>query len=98
MMTAFNPDTYTYTGELSNPHVIPEAKKLYAYLREIFGKKCLTGQMESTWMGSAEYEMDYILTHTGKLPAIRGLDFMHNDFQGVTDRAIDWWKRVYWNS
>ena len=91
-MTADN-HAYVYTGELSNPHAIPEAKKLYAYLREIFGKKCLTGQMESIWMGSVEYEMDYILKHTGKLPAIRGLDFMRNDFEGVADRAIDWWKR-----
>ncbi len=84
---------HTYTGEMSNPNASPEAKAVYAYIREIWGKGCLTGQMESTWMGSPDYEMNYIEKHTGKLPAIRGLDFMHNDFQGVTDRAIDWWQK-----
>lgn len=83
---------YQYTGELSNENAIPNAKKLYAYLREMDGKVCLTGQMESTWMGSPDYEMDYIKEHTGKLPAIRGLDFMHNDFDGVVKRAREWWE------
>lgn len=84
---------HTYTGELSNPNAIDSAKAVYAYLQEISGKYCLTGQMESTWMGSPDYEMNYIEKHTGKLPAIRGLDFMHNDFQGVVNRAIAWWEK-----
>lgn len=84
---------HTYTGELSNPNAIENAKALYAYLQEINGKQCLTGQMESTWMGSPDYEVNYIEKHTGKLPALRGLDFMHNDFSGVTKRAIAWWEK-----
>ncbi len=83
---------HTYTGELSNPNAIENAKTLYNYLKEVYGTACLTGQMESTWMGSPEYEMDYIKAHTGKLPAIRGLDFMHNDFEGVVQRATQWWE------
>ena len=84
---------HTYTGELSNPNAIENAKKLYEYLKEINGQVCLTGQMESTWMGSPDYEVNFIEKHTGKLPALRGLDFMHNDFNGVTNRAIAWWKK-----
>lgn len=34
--------------------------------------------------------MDYILQTTGRLPAIRGMDYIHNDFAGVNDRAIRW--------
>lgn len=83
---------HTYTGELSNPNAIENAKTLYNYLKEVYGTCCLTGQMESTWMGSPDYEMDYIKEHTGKLPAIRGLDFMHNDFEGVVKRATQWWE------
>ena len=83
---------HTYSGGLSNDNAIENAKALYAYLQEIYGEYCLTGQMESTWMGSPDYEMDYLEEHTGKLPAIRGLDFMHNDFEGVVDRAIEWWE------
>lgn len=84
---------HTYTGELSNPNATESAKVVYAYLKDISGKACLTGQMESTWMGSPDYEVNFIEEHTGKLPAIRGLDFMHNDFQGVTNRAIAWWEK-----
>ena len=84
---------HTYNGELSNENAIENAKALYAYLQEIDGKYCLTGQMESTWMGSPDYEMNYLEENTGKLPAIRGMDFIHNDFQGVVDRAVDWWER-----
>ena len=84
---------HTYDGQLSNENAIPEARAVYAYLQQVHGTACLTGQMESTWMSSPDYEMNFIEKHTGKLPAIRGLDFMHNDFQGVVNRAIAWWNR-----
>ncbi|MBQ7774805.1 MAG: hypothetical protein IJ379_02700 [Lachnospiraceae bacterium] len=83
---------HTYNGELSNENAIENAKIVYDYLQEEYGKVCLTGQMESTWMGSPDYELNYIKDATGKLPAIRGLDFMHNDFEGVTKRAQEWWE------
>ncbi len=84
---------HTYTGKLSNENAIPQAQAVYAYLQETWGKACLTGQMESTWMGSPDYEMNFIEKHTGKLPAIRGLDIMHNDFKGVVKRSIQWWEQ-----
>ena len=82
---------HTYSGKLSNENATAEAAELYSYLRSAYGDCCITGQMESTWMGSPDYEMDYIKGITGKLPAIRGLDFMHNDFNGVAERAEKWW-------
>lgn len=84
---------HTYTGFLSNKYCIPSAVSIYDYIKSVYKNKCLTGQMESTWMGSPEYEMEYVFEKTGKLPAIRGLDFMHNDFEGVVKRATDWWKK-----
>lgn len=84
---------HTYTGNLSNENAIENAVTVYNYLKEVYGTACLTGQMESTWMGSADYELNYISDHTGKLPAIRGLDFMHNDFAGVTKRTQEWWEQ-----
>lgn len=83
---------HTYDGSLSNENAIDNAKKVYEYLKEVYGKVCLTGQMESTWMDSPDYELNYIEQATGKLPAIRGLDFMHNDFEGVAKRAREWWE------
>ena len=84
---------HTYDGELSNENAIPAAQKVYDYLQETWGEYCLTGQMESTWMSSPDYEVNFIEKHTGELPAIRGLDFMHNDFEGVVNRSIAWWNK-----
>ena len=38
-------------------------------------------------------KMNYIKKTSGRLPAIRGLDYINEDFDGVTQRAIDWWKQ-----
>ncbi len=77
-------------ARLSNPNAGTEAVKLYKYICEHMGKDMLSAQQESTWMGSPDYEMDYILETTGKLPAVRGLDFMNDDFDGVVKRAKEW--------
>ena len=69
------------------------AAEIYQYLLDNSGKVMLSGQQESTWMGSADYEMDIIEQATGKLPAIRGLDFMNGDFDGVVERAKEWWAK-----
>ncbi len=84
---------HTYTGELSNEDASENAQILYDYLQETYGNACITGQMESTWMGTPDYEINYIEDKTGKVPAIRGLDFMHNDFLGVANRSIEWWEK-----
>ncbi len=63
---------------------------VYKYLCDNFGKVMLSCQQESTWMGSPDYEMDYIRSVTGKQPAMRGLDFMNNDFDGVVERSKQW--------
>lgn len=80
-------------NKLSNPNADAVTAKVYNYICDNFGKQIMTCQQESTWMGSPEYEMDYILQTTGKLPAMRGLDYMNNDFKGVNERAISWWKK-----
>ncbi len=70
-----------------------QTKKIYEYLCSVEGTGCLSGQQESTWMDSPEYEMDYIFNASGKYPAIRGLDYMNDDFEGVNERAVDWWNK-----
>ncbi len=78
--------------DLSNPNANEATRRVYAYLCSLGGKNTLSAQQESTWMGSADYEMDYILEKTGKLPAIRGLDYMSDDFEGVNRRSLQWWQ------
>ncbi|MBE5811653.1 MAG: mannan endo-1,4-beta-mannosidase A and B [Clostridiales bacterium] len=79
--------------QLTNPNALPVAVRLYEYICSLQGKKCLTGQMESGWCGTFEGEINYLLARTGTMPAIRGLDFINNDFQGCVQRARDWHAR-----
>jgi len=75
-----------------------ETRSLMKYLTGIYGKQILTGQQEiygSGHDGNYEVEFDYLEKTTGKLPAVRGFDFMnYNPLYGwddnTTERAIDW--------
>lgn len=79
--------------KLSNPDASKEAQALYEYISGVYRNKIISGQQESTWMGSDQYEFDYIYKNTGKYPAIRGLDYMNDDFEGVNKRAEEWHKK-----
>ena len=68
-----------------------EAKAVLEYLDAANGLYVLSGQQESTWMSPQDYEFEYLKTNTGKLPAIRGFDYINDDFDGVNERAIKWW-------
>lgn len=87
------PEELGSTYALTNPNASAEAQKLYRYISETYGKGIISGQQESTWMGSEQYEFEYIFDKTGKYPAIRGLDYMNDDFNGVNRRAEEWHKR-----
>lgn len=76
--------------KLSNPNADEKTRRIFDYICENYGTNIITCQQESTWMGSPDYEMDYILDVTGKLPAMRGLDFMNDDFKGVVERSKEW--------
>lgn len=78
---------------LSNPNSNETTVKVYEYIKSLEGSYTLSAQQESTWMGSVDYEMDYIFDATGKYPAMRGLDYMNDDFDGVNERAIEWWNK-----
>lgn len=83
-------EVYKSRYQLSNPNADVNARKLYDYINDNYGKAMITCQQESTWMGSPDYEMDYIFKTTGKYPAMRGLDFMNGDFDGVVQRSKEW--------
>ena len=76
-----------------------EAQSLLAYLNSVYGNNILSGQQEiysSGHGGNFEQEFDYLKETTGKLPAVRGFDFLNeaNILYGsedkTTDRIIDW--------
>jgi len=72
------------------PDASPEARALLNYLYSIYGKKTLSGQMWAPW------GIDEIMTvHdiTGKYPAIRGMDYIHESAnKNENQLAIEWWR------
>lgn len=88
-----NSENSIIKSSLSNPNADKTTQKVYEYICENFGSRMLSCQQESTWMGTPDYEMNHIENVTGKLPAMRGLDYMNDDFEGVNRRAIEWWEK-----
>lgn len=76
--------------QLSNPNATAEARRLFAFLADLRGRHILTGQQECGQHGDFDAEMRYIQSTTGALPAIRGLDFIHDDYNGTVERSKAW--------
>lgn len=89
-----------------NDKVAETRQAVLDYIKSIEGNGILSGQQESTWKSSPDYEMDYIYEASGKYPAIRGLDFISKyyedesdpkeyvkDYQKIVDRSIEWWNK-----
>lgn len=68
-------------------------KQVFLWLKKNYGKKMLTGQQETPCRGRHEEETEYVKQITGHYPALRGLDYIHDDFEGVNQRALDWWRQ-----
>lgn len=78
---------------LANKNADDKTKAVFSYLINNEGESVLSAQQESTWMGRADYETDYIFDSSGKHPVIKGFDYMNDDFDGVNERAIKWWNK-----
>jgi len=69
------------------PNASPEAKALLCFLYEMKGKVVLAGQ-------HGIKETEYIHELTGRYPAIKGHDLIHEDRnEREIQSAIDWWRR-----
>ncbi|HNZ99662.1 glycosyl hydrolase [Ruminococcus sp.] len=84
---------YSGGGKLSNPKASAQTQSLYSFLCDTYGKNVISGQQESTWMGSEGYEFDIIKNASGRYPALRGLDYMGDDFAGCNRRAKKWYEK-----
>ncbi|MCR5110075.1 MAG: beta-mannosidase [Ruminococcus sp.] len=77
-----------------------ETQALMKYLKSVYGKHVISGQQEIYGGGhknNYEWENEFLEDLTGKVPAIRGLDFMNYNplygwEDGTTERAIAWVK------
>ncbi|SDA29872.1 Carbohydrate binding module (family 35) [Ruminococcus sp. YE71] len=85
-------------GDLTDKKATPEAKSLMAYLKSVYGKHIIAGQQEiygGGHGGNYEWENEFLENLTGKVPAIRGVDFMNYNplygwDDGTTERCIEW--------
>ncbi|MBO4877268.1 MAG: beta-mannosidase [Ruminococcus sp.] len=100
-VTVAEPHDYAKaSGVCCDPRATKETQSLMSYLKSVYGKNILTGQQEIYGSGhkdNYEWENDFIKDLTGKVPAVRGLDFMNYNplygwDDGTTERAIAWAK------
>lgn len=87
------PIKFNLTKQLCDSKALPVTQRVYDYLCDEFRRGMLSGQQEGYSHQASSMEIDYIYQNTGKYPAIRGLDFMNNDFDHVVKNAKDWWMR-----
>lgn len=68
-------DSSKLSPELTNSHASAEAKALFGFLKENYGRRQLSGAMGEVAWGSAF--CDLIFKDTDKYPAIVGFDYIH---------------------
>ena len=93
---------YEVTDTLCNPNASDNAKRLYSFLRVVYGKYTISGQYSGDNMGYESREFIEINKRTGKTPAILGLDVMNLGISTMVDhkagggdmvpiQAMDWY-------
>ena len=75
---------------LVNPNATPRAQALYRLILDMQGQRMIVGQQESPRRGFHWRELEWVEAVTGVLPAMLGLDFIHDDYDGVVERARIW--------
>lgn len=80
----------THIRDLSNPNASEKAQLVYDYLCSVTGQGIISGVEESVGAGNANSEIQYLKKITDKYPALRGFDFINDDFEGVVTRAKFW--------
>ena len=81
---------------LTDPEATTNAKLLYNYIRSVYGKKVITGQMENAWDDSYN-QLQQVYDKTQKYPALMGFDFMNYSSLAWSarnqqiQRAINFW-------
>lgn len=69
------PSGQDISAELVTSDPLPNARRLYDYLRSVYGQKTLSGAMAKVAWNTDE--ADWILRWTGKAPAIATFDYIH---------------------
>ncbi|MDR0375780.1 MAG: glycoside hydrolase family 26 protein [Treponema sp.] len=82
-------------GTIAN--ATPNKRRLLRYLKDNYGKRVISGQMDTSWTTNTSMDMiARVFADTGKYPAIKGFDFIqlslpHDKGGEQTNEAIEWW-------
>ncbi len=95
----FDESIYQVSAKLVNNNPSENAKRLFSYLCDQYGKKIISGQYCETGMGG--WENLKISENCGKFPAILGMDMGYYSQTGVdhevsirtTEQAIKYWEK-----
>jgi mannan endo-1,4-beta-mannosidase len=73
----------------------PNKKRLLNYLTDEYGRRVISGQMDTSWTTNTSMDMiARVFADTGKYPAIKGFDFIQLNYDSgreQTNEAIEWW-------
>ena len=89
-------DDIAYTGGLITPNPSKESTNVFQFLKEVYGKKTISGTMANVNWNIEEAE--WVKTQTGKYPALNCFDFIHHifsptswiDYSNISD-VQEWW-------
>ncbi|MDR0784968.1 MAG: glycoside hydrolase family 26 protein [Treponema sp.] len=78
----------------------PNKLRLYRFLADNYGKRVVSGQMDTSWSDSSSNDMiERVFNDTGKYPALKGFDYLNiqnptspGGGSKQTEEAIQWWE------
>jgi len=83
------------------PDPSPNKKRLLNFLADEYGKRIISGQMDTSWTTNKDMDMvNRVFNDTGKYPALKGFDLMqlplnYLPYLGGSEQineAIEWWE------
>ena len=88
-------NAYTAAENLVDPYASQSTQRLYSYMKDVYGKKVITGQYCDGGLNGTEFKA--IKSATGQTPAMLGLDFMrytpcrvqNGDTSDAVEKAIE---------
>jgi len=79
----------------------PNARRLFNFLNDEYGKRIISGQMDTSWTTNSQMDMiSRVFNDTKKYPALKGFDLMQMHFDYAPflggmeqiEEAVEWWE------
>ena len=86
---------------LTAPESSPNKKRLLNFLADEYGKRIISGQMDTSWTTNEDMDMiARVYADTGKYPALKGFDLLQHPYdtwpyrggREQINEAVEWWE------